>query len=491
LSQSSSLSSTATTIVNTILDQQLKTVYRILSSDRIGPKASALALLTQVASMPKSSAADMLYRLVVSGFNVWPKLLAQKGSMREKEIVQAAKMRKLDKRESQRTHAVYLLLALLKHGSITTKESLLGNRLLMAPLIKFIPLDPNSLVLAILDTLTNHILSNVKIPRPAKTAFFNTEQFLSKISGLHSRESNYSHDSLNVLESIERFLLDACTTPGNGICFEDKGWYPRSDSFSTDTDSQIHNVILLRFIIQLRPLEIPFHRTLALRILEKCAELRAPYLSSLKNPIEPKLSFLFISVNSFWQDIISLPLPKQLSDGTDLPDEPPTAVTLSENLLPTFITKQYLSTALTNNSALVRLTSSQLLIAILGKLRDVQRMVSSGGERWLESFDIVLEKIARRLPDSGLIVTLYSKSSGNRLLSISSVKLLSLYSELLSAADSIRKIDAKALINALHSDWSFSEPMDILEHIHIIHMIEEQTELTWWTKIGTRLYRLG
>ena len=430
----------------------------------------------------------MIYRLVVAGFNVWPKLLSQKGSMREKEIERAAKMRKIDKRESSRTYALELLMSLLKKGSIATKENLLGNRLLTAPLIKFLPLDPNKTILHVVDTLSEQVLSDVKIQRSVKTGFFNTEQFLNKIARIHSREFDHPNDSLNILNNLEQFLLIACTSPGNGVCFEDRGWYPRPDATLQDLDSQIHNIILLRFILQLRPLESPFERTLTLKILETCAELRAPYLSKTKKPVEPNLTLSFILATSFWQDIINLPSPKPFNEATDLPEEPPPAVTLIENLLPSFLTKQYLAAAFTNCSPLVRFSCSQLLFSTLKKLKDLHRVFLSGGARWQAFSDIVLERIARCLPDSGSIVTLYSTTtSDQRLLSISSIKLLSLYTQLLSSLDHVRKIDANAMLASIEKDWGFADGLEILQHLHILQIMEDQCDLNWWSKQGIEI----
>lgn len=484
LSRASYLFNIAILIVNAVLDQQLKTIYRILSSDRLGPKNAAIALLTEIALQPRSSSADMIYRLVVSGFNVWPKLLSQKGSMREKEIVQAAKLRKIDQKEYSRTKAIELVLALLKKGTLASKEGLLGNRLLAAPLIKFLPLDPNKVVLELLDTVTEHILSDRKISRSVKTAFFNTEQFLYKIASIHSREVDHPRDSLNIIKHLEQFLLLACTTTGNGICFEDRGWYPRPNADLNDWDSQTHNIILLRFVLQLRPLESPFERSLTLKVLEVCAELRAPYLLKTRNTVEPNLTFSFVSAIGFWQDIISLPSPIPFNAPSGLPEEPPPALTLIENVLPTFITKQFLTTALNSNSALVRFASSQLLLTSLMKLKRLQRVFLSGGTRWATFSDLVAERIARRLPDSGSIVTLHSTAEEHPLLSISSIKILSVYNELLASVDHIRKIDSKALMAPLQKDWSFTDSLEILNHIHLLQILEDQSDLNWWTKQG-------
>src|SRR5262245_1972296 len=104
----------AVSIVHIILDHQIKTVYRVLSSGRFAPTVAALQLLTELALVPRSPAPDMLYRLVVSGFNVWPKLLSRREATREKEIINAAKRRKAEDQPNVRSCSVNFVLAILK-----------------------------------------------------------------------------------------------------------------------------------------------------------------------------------------------------------------------------------------------------------------------------------------------------------------------------------------------------------------------------------------
>lgn len=321
-------------IVHTIADKQLKNIYRTLSSGILGITAATIQLLTKLALVSQSSTSDMLYRLVVSGFNAWPKLLSKKGSMREKEIQRASKKQRTDQWADIRSYAVSLLIAILSNGNTTTKECLLGNYLLISPLVKFLPLDRDSTIINLLNCLSNHILLDKKISRSVKSVFFNTDHILYRIISLHGRHA--FQDPVDLDNVIRQFLSNACTTTGNGICFEDRGWYPRVNPAAQDSDSRIHNGSLLQFLQRLRPLENDLHYSLTLEILGKCAELRAPYFSKLVNPTQPSLTFSFISEVNFWIEIINLPLPKEFTSSTSLPDEPPPTAIVLANLLPPF-----------------------------------------------------------------------------------------------------------------------------------------------------------
>jgi nucleolar pre-ribosomal-associated protein 1 len=463
------------------LDNQLRHIYRILSSNKFGPTMSAIDFLTQMASVPKSPAADILYRLVVSSFSAWPQLLSQKGAMREKEIQKAAKARKVNGGPTLRTMAVKFLLAILQYGSVTTKESLLGNRLLMSPFIKFLPLDTNETVLAVLDCLRTRVLSDRRISRPVKTTFFSNEQTLLRIASLLSREYE---DGSKVADEINRFLLEACTRADNGVCFEDRGWYPRLDAHSQETDWQLYNNILYRFITQLRPLENQYLRHLVLRILEKCPELRQPYFARIQNPVEPNLSLSFIDTLNFWLEILQLPLPQNMSNVSSLPDKPPQLGVVLDNIRPEIFTKQYLIKGLTNSSPLVRYTTCQLILTILQRLKELTQLYRSAGDLWRTEVTMMIINVAKHLPDSSNILTLHSTNASHRLITLCSIKVLSLYSELLSGYSDKQRFDPKPLTIASEKAWDLESPIDFIDGINLLKIVNKQSGLNWWARQG-------
>ena len=91
---------------------------------------------------------------------------------------------------------------------------------------------------------------------------------------------------------VHHFLLAICTRPGTGICFRDRGWYPReteeerggfreADNEEEEGDGRqnqkgrIHNKILANIVKTLKVNEDLRQQELALRILTACPELVA------------------------------------------------------------------------------------------------------------------------------------------------------------------------------------------------------------------------
>ena len=79
---------------------------------------------------------------------------------------------------------------------------------------------------------------------------------------------------------VHHFLLGICTHPGIGICFRDRGWYPRQDDSISDSiipehlgSGKVHNKILKNFLKTLKVGEDGRQQELALKILAACPEL--------------------------------------------------------------------------------------------------------------------------------------------------------------------------------------------------------------------------
>lgn len=88
---------------------------------------------------------------------------------------------------------------------------------------------------------------------------------------------------------VHHFLLAICTHPGQGICFRDRGWYPREtdeDGLADQEDvggtrqkgahgGRIYNKILANVLRALKVNEDPRQQELALKITAACPELVA------------------------------------------------------------------------------------------------------------------------------------------------------------------------------------------------------------------------
>ena len=104
---------------------------------------------------------------------------------------------------------------------------------------------------------------------------------------------------------VHHFLLALCTRPGVGLCFHDRGWYPREadGDIRTSADggmpesesgsskgSKVYNKILANVLKTLKVNEDPRQQELALKLLAACPELAAGYWTSAGLALEPRLS---------------------------------------------------------------------------------------------------------------------------------------------------------------------------------------------------------
>jgi nucleolar pre-ribosomal-associated protein 1 len=110
-----------------------------------------------------------------------------------------------------------------------------------------------------------------------------TSSQLIKLYDRVSPESSHDHVPADL---AHHFLLAICTRPGVGVCFKDRGWYPR-DSDGDDAVTNIHseptiyrrgkiyNKILANFLKTLKVNEDSRQQELALKIMTACPELVA------------------------------------------------------------------------------------------------------------------------------------------------------------------------------------------------------------------------
>ncbi|KAF6749443.1 hypothetical protein DFP72DRAFT_1173580 [Ephemerocybe angulata] len=114
---------------------------------------------------------------------------------------------------------------------------------------------------------------------------------LQNLLKLYERSSE-EEDGFAVADLVHHFLLAICTRPGVGLCFKDRGWYPRDVGgdtlFNEEEDDaehptkakpKIYNPVLLTLLKLLKPTDDPRQNELALKILEAAPELWIANLS--------------------------------------------------------------------------------------------------------------------------------------------------------------------------------------------------------------------
>jgi len=113
--------------------------------------------------------------------------------------------------------------------------------------------------------------------------------FIRQLIKLYARSEPEGDDETDVpADLVHHFLLAITTRPGTGLCFHDRGWYPRTDEtetfegheteFGDDVKDQpssggVHNKILRNFIKTLKIGEDLRQQEVLRKIFEACPEL--------------------------------------------------------------------------------------------------------------------------------------------------------------------------------------------------------------------------
>ncbi|KAK7048326.1 ribosome 60S biogenesis N-terminal-domain-containing protein [Favolaschia claudopus] len=288
--------------------------------------------------------------------------------------------------------------------------------------------DSYTVLRKILEICWTGIWLDPKIKRTLKIGLF-SEITIAQLLKIYERASSEDGDSEHVpADLVHHFLLALCTRPGAGICFRDRGWYPRTSETdnaqgddddvlpSRDRGGKIHNKILGNVLKTLKVNEDLRQQELALKIMAACPELVAGYWSSAGLTLEPRLSSKWIANISFFGSVLSLRVPEEsfLFDNASLyhPTPPPLAVIL-ENILPSVNTKTHFSRGLQQPSGLVQHCTALALCKCLAKFGRVSRIFQAieaaleeneGDGQWAKVRHDLEREIRRRVPEFQVIL---------------------------------------------------------------------------------------
>ncbi|RPD59503.1 hypothetical protein L227DRAFT_654118 [Lentinus tigrinus ALCF2SS1-6] len=405
--------------------------------------------------------------------------------------------------------------------------------------------DSYSVVRRVLEVCWSGLWSDPKLKRTLKIQVF-SESTLSQLLRLYERNAPEGQDPESVpADVVHHFLLALCTRPGVGLCFADRGWYPRETDEEqrnvgdagdgrTEVDAtkggKIYNKILANVVKTLKVNEDPRQQELALKILSACPELVSGYWASAGLALEPRLSSKWLANIAFFGAVVSLPvpatsffLPESGSTSTSLyrPSPPPLS-TIVDNILPTAHMKTHLSRGLQSASPLVQHASALALAKCLLKYERVVRafeQVAKALEEdddglWTRRGREVEREVRKRVPDFQVIVGFSQRyndpTTANQdqpkenqkqsapnptrtaLLAESAHRLLWLYHQLLPSVVAEARFDAGKLLQAIEDmlvQGSSSSPtagLDTLRQLHVLRLLRESEHFTWSGKSGSK-----
>lgn len=360
---------------------------------------------------------------------------------------------------------------------------------------------------------------------------------------IYERNNAESDDAESVpADVVHHFLLALCSRPGVGLCFHDRGWYPReteSDRYGIahaedgpSKGGKVYNKILANVLKGLKVNEDTRQQELALKILAACPELVSGYWSSCGLALEPRLSSKWLANIAFLGMAVSLPVP---SASFVLPESgsgsaslyhptPPPLSTIVDNILPTSHTKTHLSRGLQAASPLVQHASALALAKCLLKYEQVvsafevvERALEEDEEEglWARRRREVEREVRKRVPDFQVIVgfsqrlddsnspageghgkekekTTTPNSTRTALLAESGHRLLWLYHRLLPSIVAEARFDAGKLLQAIEdmflqsSTATSTAGLGTLRQLHVLRLLQECEYFTWSGRSGSK-----
>ncbi|KAJ6512246.1 ribosome 60S biogenesis N-terminal-domain-containing protein [Mycena vitilis] len=386
--------------------------------------------------------------------------------------------------------------------------------------------DPFVVIRKVLEICWAGVWMDPKIKRTLKIGLF-SEITVAQLLKVYDRASSEDDDPEHVpADLVHHFLLAICTRPGVGICFKDRGWYPRkseTDGVPDDRDvpsrekgGKIYNKILGNILKTLKVNEDLRQQELALKIMAACPELVASFWSAAGLTLEPRLSSKWIANIAFFGSVLSLPVPTEsflLSDNGVLyhPSPPPLAVVL-ENILPSVNTKAHFSKGLLQSSGLVQHCTALALCKCLTKYGRVSQILQSiemaleedsGDGQWAKMRRDLEREVRHRVPEFQVIVAFASAQKEGQgkvaphltkaaLLAESAQRLLWMYHSYLPLLVAETRFDVGKLVQnfADMNGIAGSEPdaparLNNVRQLHVLRLLNESDQFVWSGKTAS------
>ncbi|KAF8128177.1 ribosome 60S biogenesis N-terminal-domain-containing protein [Boletus edulis] len=440
-----------------------------------------------------------------------------------------------------RTYYVLFILSMVDQDTAPPIKAafLEQHREVFMSIFKGFVQDHHTVVQKVLQICWDGIWSDPKIKRTTKLGLFN-EVTISHLLKLYDRAAAESPGGEHIpADIVHHFLLAICTHPGRGICFRDRGWYPRQadeDGVADQGDiegnrqkgayaGKIYNKILANVLRALKVNENHRQQELALKITAACPELVAGYWSAALLTLEPRLSSKWIANISFAGQILSQPVPVHsflLSGSDELynPTPPPLSIIMG-NLLPPVGTKALFTKGLQATATpIVQHCTALALAKCLRKLAEVVRVfkqVEAALEedeeegQWSRQRREVEKEARRRVPEFQVIVAFSqqflasSNTTKHALLSESSQRLLWLYQECLPDVVAEARFEVgKLVLNLVEGSLASlsgdhegsptqqenqrreaSTALQSVKHLHVLRLLSGNDQFAWAGKAAS------
>ncbi|EGO30148.1 hypothetical protein SERLADRAFT_444262 [Serpula lacrymans var. lacrymans S7.9] len=421
-----------------------------------------------------------------------------------------------------RTWYILLILSFVdQHTPTIVKTAFLEqHREVFLAIFKGLVQDSYVVARKILEVCWAGLWSDPKIRRTLKIGLFN-EITISHLLKLYDHTGAESSGPEHIpADLVHHFLLAICTRPGIGICFKDRGWYPRESEDVLEADDErsarrggkIYNKILSNVLKNLKVNEDSRQQELASKIMLACPELVAGYWSGAALTLEPRLSSKWVANIAFFGTVLSQPVPSSsfmLPDSDLYQPSPPPLYNILENILPSVNTKPHLSKGLKSPSHLVQHCTALALAKCLMKYAEVinsfhavQVALEEDEEdgQWSKRRRDLEKEVRRRVPEFQVIIAFSQQNNSPKVtfLAESAQRLLWLYQRCLPSLVAEARFDVgKLLQDFVDTSWTMSDSSEedsklpgalalrTMKQLHVLRLLKASDQFTWSGKMAS------
>ncbi|KAK6531137.1 hypothetical protein TWF281_007961 [Arthrobotrys megalospora] len=483
----------------------LKLIYRSLGGSKDAISSPCLRLLTEINKFDNGSLCPLLHQ----SLDFTAKDLARNLEIKKTEKLDQVPVEDPD-RPSVRTVFVRFILSFFRYGTHNIKTDIMGLRTFTTPLFKFIRQDTAAVIHEVLGAFKDYIMADQEISRSTKTNYFN-DWSLGRLAELCYREDPIDPEKPDrtVADIVFEFLGGVCTTPGNGVCFKDNGWYTGSKSDASSDKvgkQQVNNRILLGLLKSLRPYSNTYHLRLLVAVFTAAPELVAAYFNdNTAFTFDPKLTATWIGLSSIVLETIQIPVPEGFgySGGDGVPPHPPPVRNCIENIIPQQVNRAVLTKCLGFNNNFVRFIAVRILNAAFAKLAAVLEVMGRMAEElvdgsvWAKGVYDLVNEFSKKVPEVGVVVGMFNqmkedaelqREAGSRLLRNYYQYLPSVVGAASTGSGGKSGFDFGPAFARVLVKIGESKGFEALEVKHCLHLAKLLPETRWWAKAAAAKY---
>ncbi|SCU94462.1 LAFA_0F21968g1_1 [Lachancea sp. 'fantastica'] len=424
-------------LIRSILHENVKVLYRGLNNMKPATTNSVLRLMRQIVAFNHGQYVDDF----LTYFDLALPSLVRILTPIRAELADPENC-KTNPDMSMRYNFLTFWLTLIENANpILRKAVLTENSRIMSTWFKHMTkVDSIKLMKHCVSTLMEKVLREKSMRRVTKCKTLN-EFFISKLHFF------YRSTDVELVKAVDEFFELYSTVDECSVAFsDDKVWFsepvyakagPQSQSSGAmvmvnNKKFYLYNKLLFTMLTFFKPWEDETQLNRVIQVLHSVPELVAPYCTFLNTlgSHEPKMTSYWFGMTLLLGRIINLPIPQKILDVQT--DEQPVSSIVMESIAPSSLTRASLTKALLYDVPLIKQMACQLLIFSFKKLEQVFKLYDDKG--WTSAKTDLVGRLKLTLPElptiSATLEFVSRNNSENKILAASVSLVLNHYSKL-------------------------------------------------------------